>query len=76
MKNLSVCNEYHHELTLLSMVLSTLASPLWVNVLILVFFNISMNLYGCFTPEIDHMLLFGQFWHAITKSLRWREDDS
>ena len=36
-KNLSVCNEYHHELTLLSRVLSTLAAPLWINVLILVY---------------------------------------
>ena len=23
-----------------------------------------MNLYGCFTPEFNHMLLFGQLWHA------------
>ena len=28
-----------------------------------------MNIYGCFTPEINHMLLFGKFWHAITRSL-------
>ena len=27
-KNLLVCNEYHHEITLLSRVLSTLAAPL------------------------------------------------
>ena len=36
-KNISICNEYRHELTLLSMVLSTLAAPLWINVLILVY---------------------------------------
>ena len=29
----------------------------------------SMNIYGCFTPEINHMLLFGKFWHAVTRSL-------
>ena len=37
---------------------------------------IGMNLYDCFTPEFNHMLLFGPFWHAITRSLRSREDDS
>ena len=36
-KNLSVCNEYHHELTFLSRVMSTLAAPLWINVLIVVY---------------------------------------
>ena len=36
-KNLSVCSEDHYELTLLSRVLSTLATPLWINVLIVVY---------------------------------------
>ena len=27
-----------------------------------------MNLYGCFTPEFDHMLLFAQLWHDIARS--------
>ena len=36
-KILSVCNEDHYELTLLSRVLSTLAASLWINVLIVVY---------------------------------------
>ena len=36
-KNLLVCNEYHYELTFLTRVLSTLAAPLWINVLIVVY---------------------------------------
>ena len=35
-----------------------------------------MNLYDCFTPEFNHMSLFGQFWHAIARSLKSRENDS
>ena len=35
-----------------------------------------MNLYGCFTLEFNHMLLFGQLWHAHARSLISREDDS
>ena len=35
-----------------------------------------MNLYDYFTPEFNHMLLFGQLWHATTRSLILREDDS
>ena len=41
-----------------------------------VLFNIDMNFYGCFTPEFNHMLLFGQLWHANARSLILREDDS
>ena len=36
-KNLSVCNEYHYELTFLSRVLSALTAPLWINTLIVVY---------------------------------------
>ena len=36
-KNLSVYNEYHYELTFLTRILSTLAAPLWINVLIVVY---------------------------------------
>ena len=35
-KNLSVCNEYHYELTFLTRVFSTLAAPLGINELIVV----------------------------------------
>ena len=35
-----------------------------------------MNIYGCFTPEFNHMLLFGQLWHVNARSLISREDDS
>ena len=35
-----------------------------------------MNLYGCFTPEFNYVLLFVQLWHAIASSLISREDDS
>ena len=37
---------------------------------------LGMNLYGCFIPEFNHMILFGQLWHAIARSLISREDDS
>ena len=36
-ENLSVCNENHYELTFLSKFLSTLAAPLWINILIVVY---------------------------------------
>ena len=36
-KNLFVCNENHYELNFLSRVLSTLTTPLWINVLIAVY---------------------------------------
>ena len=35
-----------------------------------------MNIYGCFTPEFNHMLLFSQLWHVNARSLIPREDDS
>ena len=35
-----------------------------------------MNMYGCFTSEFNHMLLFGQLCHATARSLISREDDS
>ena len=35
-----------------------------------------MNLYGCFTSEFNHMLLFGQLLHVIARSMKSREDDS
>ena len=35
-----------------------------------------MNLYGYFTLEFNHMLLFGQLWQANARSLISREDDS
>ena len=35
-----------------------------------------MNFYGCFTPEFNHMFIFGQLWHAIARSLKSRDDDS
>ena len=38
-------------------------------------FNIGMNLYGCFTPKFNYMLLFGQLWHVNARSLISREDD-
>ena len=41
-----------------------------------VLFNIDMNFYGCFTPEFNHMLFFGQLWHANARSLISRDDDS
>ena len=28
-----------------------------------------MNIYGCFTPEFNYMLLFGQLWHVNARSL-------
>ena len=37
-KNISICNENHYELTFLSRVLSTLTTPLWINVFIVVYF--------------------------------------
>ena len=36
-KNLSVYNENHYELTFLYRVLSTLTAPLWINTLIMVY---------------------------------------
>ena len=72
-KNLSICNENHNKLTFLSRVLSTLTAPLWINCGL---FNIGMNLYGFFTLEFNHMLLFGELWHANARSLISREDDS
>ena len=36
-ENLSVCNENHYELTFLSLVLSKLTAPLWINTLIVVY---------------------------------------
>ena len=35
-----------------------------------------MNLYGCFTPEFNYMLLFDELWHANARSLISREDYS
>ena len=34
-----------------------------------------MNIYGCFTPEFNH-ILFGQLWHVNARSMISREDDS
>ena len=34
-----------------------------------------MNLYDYFAPESNH-ILFSQLWHAISRSLKSREDDS
>ena len=39
-KNLSVCNEYHYELTFISRALSTLTAPLWINILIVVYLKL------------------------------------
>ena len=33
-------------------------------------------MHGCFTLVFNHMLLFGQLWHATARSLISREDDS
>ena len=37
LKNLSVCNENHYELTFLSRVLSTITALLWISTLIVVY---------------------------------------
>ena len=35
-----------------------------------------MNFCVCFTLEFNHMSLFGQLWHANTRSLISKDDDS